>query len=269
MAYDIGDAIENCPESVEGSEINIEPIPNRIDNWARSSIPVQIPDQEYLTERETEEKRKIRARQFIEDKLGKNDSYKQTIKRVTTAAATARMTTNNGALEIMRPQSAQKQEESKKSYIIEKNVKVIGEPKALDDDLRNRKAQELKEVYNIGKKKRVDKEKAEIEEKKRQKFQYEIKNKPYTYDVKGKIIFLPKDTQKLPDIPVPKTQWIKNEETFLSPHYVQFTLVKDSSAIVNEYEKKYKEFKTGDIPEAVTVTLADNTKIIKVKLIIY
>lgn len=242
-------------DTVEGLEENGEPRADCIDSWARKTVRVQVADEEFMSERATEEKRKIRALQFIGDKVVRIDVPRQQ-KLVPTKAASKLTGAPSSRAD------SQITQEQKKKYTINKATKVE-EPKGADDDLRTRKAQELKSAYDIERKLQAGKEQSGMDEKKRQKMQYELKKKAYTYDLKGKIVFLPKETQKFPEIPAAKTQWAKTEDTYTSPHYAQFKLIADSSAILKEEEKKYKEYRTGDMPESETITLA-KSKAIKV-----
>eukprot|EP00826_Nyctotherus_ovalis_P009250 TRINITY_DN12433_c0_g2_i7.p1 TRINITY_DN12433_c0_g2~~TRINITY_DN12433_c0_g2_i7.p1 ORF type:complete len:308 (+),score=90.80 TRINITY_DN12433_c0_g2_i7:471-1394(+) len=251
-------------EAKSGEEENEEPRANRIDVWARSAVPTLAPDEEYFIEKETEEKRKQRAQNFIEDRHVKGEVFRQSLKRITTAASTARYT--NFSWDDFRPQTAaQVSEGSKKIFRLEQPEPTMSlETKKYFDDLRARKAMEVKETRDIAKKKKEEKEKTEVEEKKRQKLQHELKNKPYTYSVRGKITFLTKDKKKLPEPPVPRTSWKTSEDRPLSPHYENIHLQSDSSNVASEHRKNYKELRTGEMPESVTITLAPNNKVIKV-----
>jgi len=236
----------------KGLEEDEEPIANSIDTWARGTIRVQVPDEEFLTERAIKEKRKVRALQFIEDKVVRVGIPKQ---HLTATKIISKTTSTNKVEPIITKE---------KKYTINKEAKVENKELAVvDNEVRVRKAQEVKNSQDIERKLKADKELLGIEEKKRQKFEHEMKRKLYTYDLKGKILFLPKEAQKFPEIPAPKTQWITNEDTHTSPHYEQIKLIFNSNAILKDEEKKYKECRTGNIPENVTVTLA-KSKAIKV-----
>lgn len=235
-----------------------EPVAGGIDTWARKRIRVQAADQEFLAERTTEEKRKLRALQFIEEKAARAEVPRQGMQRLAEAKTGARPADTPSIK--ADPQNMQEQ---KKKYTLNKTARAENpEMKTADEDLRARKAQELKTAHDIERRMRADKNLTATEEKKRQKLLHEMKEKQYTYDLKGKIVFLPKEAQKFPEIPAPKTHWTKTEEA-ASPHYEHFKLVPDSSLVLKEQEKKYKALRTGDIPETVTITLASN-KVIKV-----
>lgn len=252
-------------EARGGEEENEEPKADRIDVWARSAVPTLVPDEEYFIEKETEERRKQRAQNFIEEKHAKGEVFRQSLKRITTAASTARYT--NFSWDDFRPQTAaQLPEGSKKAFRLEQPEPAMNlETKKYFDDLRARKAMEVKETRDIARKKKEEKEKTEVEEKKRQKLQHELKNKPYTYSIRGRITFLAKDKKKLLEPPAPKTCWKTSEDRPLSPHYENFCLQSDSSNIVSDQRRNYKELRTGEMPENVTITLAPNSKVIKVR----
>jgi len=260
LEKDEGDVIGN------GVEENKEPKPNSLDNWARTAVPTLIPDQEFLIEKETEEKRKLRAQNFIEEKDVKGEVFRQSLKRITTASSTARYTNLYCSWDDSRPQTVtQTLETPKKSIGLEQPEATISlETKKQLDELRIRKAIEIKEVKEVNRKRKEEKERIEKEEKKRQKLQHDLKNKPYTYNIKGKITFIAKNKKKLPEPPLPKTHWITHEDCPLSFHFENFNLQKDTSTIVDDHRKNYKELRTGEMPESMTITLAPNSKIIKV-----
>ncbi len=267
---DLGDVPED-PDSVLGLREADEPAPARIDTWARASIPVQAPDAEYINEKETEAKRRQRATRFIEEKTMKSEVYSRpmTSTKRTSGLATARMTATLSARDSAGRTSlagTDKKKEEKKYWKLESTEKRDLEKWQLDNEMREKKAFEFKAARELDRRKKADRDQTELEEKNRQKYQYELKNKPYTYDVKGKIIFLTKEAaSRLPDVPVPKSQWTEEEKNALSPYYEHFAPLKDAAAIASECEKRYKEFRTGEIPENLTITIADASRLIKVR----
>lgn len=263
---DKGDTPENNLEAMEGIVENDEPKPEIVDTWARNRIPSLIPDKEFIMERETEEKRKLRAKEFIDDKHPKVGVFRQSLKRLTTAASTARYTNVYSSIDDLRPQTVpQDLPKSGKTFRIEPYPSDITlEMKKMDEELRSRKAFEIKETKEYAKRMREEKEKEEIEEKKKQKYEHELKGKLYTYNVKGKITFLDKDHQKLPKPLLPRSQWEEDEGDEANPHYSNFRFFDNATGVVNSYEKNYKEYRTGDIPENVTIVIANSTKVIKV-----
>lgn len=260
----MGDNKEFSNETVEGLQEDKEPVPNRIDTWARATIPVQQADPDYMTEREMEEKRIQRAQEFIANKNPKAEPYVPGGARRGSALGTELLTPPDS----FRPRTVPEQKAEKNKKIKLELTEAPPDPvaKKEDNEMRTRKAFELKEQRDLVKRKNAEKEQKEAEEAKKHKLKFEVKSKAYTYDYKGNITFLNKDGNRLPDVPKAKPQIVNNEETKVSPYYEHFSPLKDANELMEERAKNYKELNTDEFHENSTITVAERDKPLQVFL---
>lgn len=132
-----------------GLQMSEESVPAVIDTWARASVPMQEPSEDFKIEKEIEEKRKIAALQFIEGKTTKNDLVRpMTSKKKPLAQTASKLSATISAkanfLDSVATKGTEKKEEQKQ-WKREGYVEKVETEEDKNDDIRRQdKAAELK-----------------------------------------------------------------------------------------------------------------------------